>query len=37
MALSSGIDSTASNIILKKSGFFTEAFFMKNWEHEKKK
>lgn len=36
IALSSGIDSTASNIILKKSGFFIEAFFMKNWEHEKK-
>ncbi|HIH2762582.1 MAG TPA: tRNA 2-thiouridine(34) synthase MnmA [Candidatus Azoamicus sp. MARI] len=36
IALSSGIDSTASTIILKKCGFFLEAFFMKNWEHETK-
>ncbi|HIH2763532.1 MAG TPA: adenine nucleotide alpha hydrolase family protein [Candidatus Azoamicus sp.] len=36
LALSSGIDSTAASLILKKSGFFIEAFFMKNWEHEKK-
>lgn len=36
IGLSSGIDSTTSIIILKKSGFFTEAFLMKNWEYEKK-
>ncbi|HIH2763213.1 MAG TPA: tRNA 2-thiouridine(34) synthase MnmA [Candidatus Azoamicus sp.] len=35
-AVSGGIDSTISHIILKKIGFFVEAFFMKNWEYEKK-
>lgn len=36
LAISGGIDSTASSLILKKSGFFLEAIFMKNWEYEKK-
>lgn len=35
IALSGGIDSSASSIIIKKSGFFIEAVFMKNWEYEK--
>ncbi len=34
VALSGGIDSIITALLLKKSGFYIEAIFMKNWESE---
>ena len=34
LAMSGGVDSSVSAIILKEKGFYVEAAYMKNWEEQ---